>query len=231
MSSNEDKHYLSGKRIIVSGAGISGITFCLALKEFLGESSERIDPLPSIVVYERETSADAIGREGYSLSIRSDPFSGGMQILQKLSVLNQMLEYSNPGTHFSMFDNQFIPLIEMRAPPVEGLPQSFLRIARSKLRQILIKNVHPSIVIHWNRAVKSAKELESGKVSISLSDGGEEECDLFIVADGSKSIVRQILRPSDQLHFAGVCSITRPDTSSGQISFTVRSNMGWSHWW
>jgi 2-polyprenyl-6-methoxyphenol hydroxylase-like FAD-dependent oxidoreductase len=199
------KHYLSGKRIIVSGGGIGGITFCIALKQFLDKG---IDPPASIVVYERDTSIDAIGREGYSLSIRSDPLSGGMQILEKIGIINEIIEQSNPGTHFSLFNNDFTPIIEMRAPPVQGLPRSGIRIARSKLRQILIQNVDPSIVIHWNCALKSAKELENGTISVNLSDGSEKECDLLIVADGSNSIVRKVLRPEHQLQFAGACSIT-----------------------
>jgi 2-polyprenyl-6-methoxyphenol hydroxylase-like FAD-dependent oxidoreductase len=200
-------HYLSGKRIIVSGGGIGGLTFCIALKQFLDKTSEIIDPPPSIVVYERDTSADAIGREGYSLSIRSDPLSGGMQILEKLGILNEMIDQSNPGTYFTLFNNDFSPLIEMRAPPVEGLSRSGIRIARSKLRQILIKNVHPSIIINWNCALKSAKELENGNILVNLSDGTEEECHLLIVADGSNSAIRKILRPEHQLHFAGACAI------------------------
>lgn len=201
------KHYLSGKRIILSGAGIGGLTYCLAFQHFLRQFNGKIDPSPELIVYERDSSFDVIGREGYSLSIRGDKMSGGMQIFQKLEILDQMIEQSNPGSYFTLFNNDFTPLMEIRSPPVEDLPQSSIRIGRLKLREILLKNVSSSIPIHWNCALKSAKELENGKVLVNLSDGSEEECDLLIVADGSNSIIRRLLRPEHELHFAGAVVI------------------------
>ena len=207
MSSNDEIHYLSGKTIVVIGAGIGGLTFSIAFEQILRQINGKIDPPPQLIVYERDPSIDVIGREGYSLSIRGDQLSGGMQIFQKLSILDQMIEESNPGSHFTLFNNDFTPLMEIRSPPVEGLPQSSIRIARLKLRQILLKNIPSSIPIHWNCAVKSAKELENGKVLIGLSNGSEEECDLLIVADGANSLIRRLLRPEHELHFAGAVTI------------------------
>jgi 2-polyprenyl-6-methoxyphenol hydroxylase-like FAD-dependent oxidoreductase len=120
MSSNDEKHYLSGKRIIVSGGGIGGLTFCIAFEQFLRQTSENLDPPPKLIVYERDPSFYATGREGYSLSIRGDKLSGGMQIFQKLGILDQMI------------NNDFTPLMEIRSPPMEDLPQSNIRIARLK---------------------------------------------------------------------------------------------------
>lgn len=207
MYSNDEKHYLSGKRIILAGAGIGGLTFCIAFQQFLRQINENLDPPPKLIVYERDSSFDALGREGYSLSIRDDQMSRGLQIFQKLGILDQMIEESNPGSHFTLFNNDFTPLIQIRAPTIEDLSQSTIRIARLKLREILLKNVSSPIPIHWNCAVKSAKELENGKVLVNLSDGSEEECDILIVADGSNSIIRRLLRPEHQLHFAGAVII------------------------
>jgi 2-polyprenyl-6-methoxyphenol hydroxylase-like FAD-dependent oxidoreductase len=207
MNSTDEKHFLSGKNIIVAGAGIGGVTFCIALQQFLDKTTEKIEPPPSITIYERDTSIDAIGREGYSLSIRSDGFSGGMQTLQKIGVLDEMINESNLGTHFTLFNNDFSPLIEMRSPPVQGLPQSNMRIARSKLREILIKNIPSSININWNCSIKSAHELEDGQILVDLADGTQQQCHLLIVADGSNSVIRKALRPESELHFAGAISI------------------------
>ncbi len=55
--------------------------------------------------------------------------------------------------------------------------------------------------------MKSAKKLDNGNVSVSLSDGSEEECDVLIVADGSNSVIRRLLRPEHELHFAGAVTI------------------------
>jgi 2-polyprenyl-6-methoxyphenol hydroxylase-like FAD-dependent oxidoreductase len=208
MNSNNEKHFLSGKRIIVSGAGIGGLTFCIALQQFLDKTSEKIEPPPSIIVHERDTSVDPVGREGYSLSLRGDPLSGGMQTLNKLGILDEMINESNPGTYFTLFNNDFSPLIQMRTPPIEGLSRSSIRIARAKLREILVKNVHSSIPIKWDSAVKSVKELENGNVLVDLSDGTQEECHLLIAADGANSAIRRLIRPEHQLHFTGAVSLT-----------------------
>jgi len=78
MNSTDEKHFLSGKNIIVAGAGIGGLTFSIALQQFLDKTTEKIEPPPSVAIYERDTSIDAIGREGYSLTIRSDGLNEGM---------------------------------------------------------------------------------------------------------------------------------------------------------
>ena len=226
MYSNDEKHYLSGKRIIVSGAGIGGLTFCIAFEQFLRQKSENLDPPPTLVVYERDPSFDAIGREGYSLSIRGDKLSGGMQIFQKLGILDQMIDESNPGSHFTLFNNDFTPLMEIRSPPVEDLPQSSMRIARIKLREILLKNVSSSIPIHWNCSVHSAKELENGNVLVSLSDGSEGECDLLIVADGANSVIRRLLRPEHELHFAGAVVIAARTHSLEKLPSPLEKTFG-----
>jgi 2-polyprenyl-6-methoxyphenol hydroxylase-like FAD-dependent oxidoreductase len=205
MNSTDEQHFLSGKKIIVAGAGIGGLTFCIALQQLI---DEKIEPPASITVYERDASADAIGREGYSLSIRGDPLSGGMQTFQKLGILDEMIAESNPGTYFTLFNNDFSPLMEVKTPPVEGLSQPSMRIARSKLREILIKNVPSSVLINWNCGVKSAHELEDGQVLVDLADGTQQQCHLLIVADGSNSVIRKVLRPEHVLNFAGAVSLT-----------------------
>ena len=207
MSSVEKKHFLAGTRIVVAGAGIGGLTFCIALQQFLETANEEIESRPSIVVYERDTSAHAMGREGYSLSIRGDPFSGGMQVLQKLGMLDDILASSNPGGYFTLFDTDFTRLMEVQSPAVEGLAQSNIRIARSKLREIMIEHVPVSVLIHWNCAITAVQQSDNGEISIDLSDGTQRQCDLLIVADGAKSVIRRSLRPEHQLRFAGAVTI------------------------
>jgi 2-polyprenyl-6-methoxyphenol hydroxylase-like FAD-dependent oxidoreductase len=130
-----------------------------------------------------------------------------MQTLNRLGILDEMISESNVGTHFTFFNTDFTPLIEFRIPPTESLPQSNMCIARSKLREILIKNVSLSIPIHWNCAVESAHKLENGEILVDLSDGTQEQCNLLIVADGSNSVIRKALRPDHVLNFSGAISI------------------------
>jgi 2-polyprenyl-6-methoxyphenol hydroxylase-like FAD-dependent oxidoreductase len=207
MSSTTQHHFLADKHIIVSGAGIGGTVFCIALQQFLDKHGQNIQPRPRIDVYERETSADVIGREGYSLSIRGDALARGLQTLQKLGMLDEMIAESNPGTHFTLFNADFTPLMETQTSPIEGLPQTSMRIARAKLRQILINHMPPSVTIHWNCGITSAHEQQDGKVLVDLENGNQEQCDLLIAADGSNSKIRRTLRPQHELTFVGAVSI------------------------
>ena len=121
METASKQHFLSGKKIVVVGAGIGGLTFCIALQQFLEKNDHQIQPLPSVVLYERESSANMNGREGYSLSIRGDSLSGGLQILQKLDILDAISAESNPGGHFTLFNSDLSSLIEFRSPPLKAL--------------------------------------------------------------------------------------------------------------
>jgi 2-polyprenyl-6-methoxyphenol hydroxylase-like FAD-dependent oxidoreductase len=210
MNSTDEQHFLTGKRIIVVGAGIGGLTFCIALQQFLDEATEKIEPPPSIIVIERDTSADTIGREGYSLSIRADPLSGGMQTLQNLRILDEMIAESNPSNPPTLFNADFSSLMEFQSRPGADLSQFNMRIARSKLREILIKHLPSSVTVNWNCAVKSAQELEDGQILVDLCDGTQKQCHLLIVADGSNSTIRRVLRSEHVLNFTGaVCIVAR----------------------
>lgn len=212
MSLTAQHHFLAGKRIIICGGGIGGTVFCIALQQFLNKHGQNIQPRPRIDLYERETSADAIGREGYSLSIRDDGMSTGLQTLQKLGILDEMIAESNSGTHFTLFNADFTPLVETKklASPTEGLPQTLMRIARSKLRQILLKHMPSCVTMHWNCGVISAHEEQDGTVLVDFENGKQERCDILIAADGSNSKIRKVLRPEHELNFAGaVCIMAR----------------------
>ncbi len=48
MSSTIEHHFLSDKHIIVSGGGIGGTVFCIALQQFLDKHGQNIQPPPRI---------------------------------------------------------------------------------------------------------------------------------------------------------------------------------------
>jgi 2-polyprenyl-6-methoxyphenol hydroxylase-like FAD-dependent oxidoreductase len=58
-------HFLSGRHIVVAGAGIAGLSFVVALRKLWLTGV----PPPRITIFERDSEHDALGREGYSLSL------------------------------------------------------------------------------------------------------------------------------------------------------------------
>lgn len=212
MNSPNVSHFLAGKRIIVCGGGIAGPVFCIALKQFLDNDGKHIQPPPIIEMYERDIEAESIGREGYSLSIRDDTMATGLQMLQKLNILDEMIAESNTITPFTLFNANFTPLVQTKpsASSFQNRSQMSVRIARMKLRQILLKHMPSSVTIHWNHGVISAHEEQNGTVLIDIDNGKQERCDLLIAADGSNSKIRKVLRPQHQPIFSGaVCIMAR----------------------
>ena len=173
---------------------------------------------PTVTFYDRDSEELSREREGYSLSIRSDARSGGMQILKKLSLLNQVLESSAPGKQvFTVWDKEWNILMQVPPTIPDGLPVRAARIARWKLRTTLAQAAAPFCTINWSTTCSAATLLDNGKMQVHLSDERTDDCDNFIAADGASSKLRELLRPDEQLQYAGVVAIsglTRFENSS-----------------
>jgi 2-polyprenyl-6-methoxyphenol hydroxylase-like FAD-dependent oxidoreductase len=209
-SLSSTKHHLSGQKILVAGGGIAGLAFAIAIhKHWLSTSSS---PAPTLLIYERDSEENAIGREGYSLSIRSDA-PGGIQAMQKLGILDAMLDASitnvdAEGGGFCIWDANWEQLIKIRAKSPPGLPVGSLRIARKNLRSVLVRSVEElGCRINWDISCTGITKLESGALRVELSNGAVEECDIVVAADGASSKLRTQLRPEDPLQFQQICCI------------------------
>lgn len=96
-------HHLAGKRIIVAGAGIAGLSFAVAFRRNWAASFSPSLAPPSTVIYERESKETTVARTGYSMTIRSDGFSGGMQSTEKMGLLDKVVAASATGTQGGKF--------------------------------------------------------------------------------------------------------------------------------
>ncbi|KAL6831426.1 hypothetical protein J3E69DRAFT_221505 [Trichoderma sp. SZMC 28015] len=204
-----DAQFLSGKKIIVAGAGISGLSFTLAIRQLWPAGLEP----PHIVIYERDSDAVPPGREGYSLSLAGFDETGGLYAARDLGILDEVLNHATQGLGnqfvFKVWNNSWNELLSMKFKPAAGLPTAGIRIARKNLRKVLTSAVGPG-QIKWNTACVDAEKLPNGKILVTLSgdhipaDKTTTECDLLIVADGAASKIRSKLRPDDTLQYAGV---------------------------
>ena len=194
-------HFLSGKKIIVSGGGMAGFSFAIALHKQWPSISTAAPP--TITIYERDTE-DAIGREGYSMALRSDP-PGGVQALQKLGVLDAIIDASitgmnNDGAGFCLWDRNWEPIFKVGNKPPPGLPVDAVRIARKNLKGVLLRAAQKTgCKIIWGNGCTEMVDLKDGTMGITLQDGSKDTCDLLIAADGSGSKLRAQLRPDDRL--------------------------------
>ena len=208
---SDDRHWLAKKHIIVAGGGIAGLAFVRYLDRTWPVDIER----PRVTMYEKREQKVSPEREGYSMSIRSDPLSGGMQALQKLCLLNETMAASITGQHggrgkMNLWDVNWQPILTFKQPakPPDGLPANAIRIARYVLRQHLVDGLLESCDAHWNVSCESAGQLDDGRIRVGLSDGSTTECDFLVAADGANSKIRASFRPDDTLQYAGAVSIT-----------------------
>lgn len=210
MSSNPSNTipWVAGKRIVIAGAGMGGLAFARAIDRLWPSQFQK----PQVIVYERDARNVPVERLGYSMSIRSDESSGGMQALHQLDLLDDALHnMSTPDEDSAMrfWNNRWQPLLTIRGPktPPDGLPVAHMRIARHVLRTTLINGIPPSAEVHWERGCQSAKVMADGRVELTLLDGSTDQCDLLVVADGASSKIRAAMRRDDLLQFAGAVCI------------------------
>jgi 2-polyprenyl-6-methoxyphenol hydroxylase-like FAD-dependent oxidoreductase len=190
----------AGQKIIVVGGGIAGLGFAISLRKQWPAAS----PFPEIVIYERDSSREAsIGREGYSISIRGDPASGGMQALEKMGLLDTALKVAvseagpSRSSGFGFWDLQWNRLLSLGGQPG-------IRIARNALRQILVDAALdvPGVRIQWATTCGQVK-VSDGRATVILPDGDVDEADILVASDGANSKVRASLRPDGKLSYAG----------------------------
>lgn len=234
-NSSPPNHFAAGKKIIVAGAGIAGLSFIVALRKqwcsLTPSHGTSLAPI-TITVYERDTKEISVEREGYSLSIRSDVYSGGMQALNKLGLLESMLRVSVTGTReerggFVLWDKDWNEILKIKErTPDADLPAPFMRIKRNLLRQTLVDAVPSGDTIHWAITCTGAVQLSNGKIQVQLSNGRVDECDLLVAADGANSKIRSSLRPDDKLSFAGAVCISGNAKFPGDVPEPVNQEWG-----
>ncbi|WPG98193.1 Hypothetical protein R9X50_00098000 [Acrodontium crateriforme] len=166
---------IAGKRIVISGAGIAGLSFARALDRFWPAEHEK----PTV-------------------AMRT------LGLLEEL-LQQSTTSASDVSELPCAWDKDWTLIGKFNAPkPLEGLPVNRVRIFRRTLRNILLQALPEIATVNWKKGCNSAQNLSSGKVAVTLDDGSKDECDLLIVADGANSMLRSHLVPEDNLDYAGV---------------------------
>ena len=215
---------VASKKIIVLGAGIAGLAFVIALRKQWPDGHQ----FPEVVVYERDAKETSIGREGYSISIRGDEYSGGLQTLEAMGMLEDVSAAAisktnnaeNPGG-FAMWDLQWNKILDLGHQPG-------MRVARDALRKILVDAAlgAEGVSVQWETAFAHLK-MTDGKVSVGLADGTVDTADIVVAADGVNSKARAELRPDDGLSFAGAVSLSATSRfPDGEVPAPMNRNWG-----
>lgn len=199
-------HFLSGKKIVIAGAGIGGLAFVISLKKVWNPEL----PFPELLIYDRDPRQLPADRAGYSLSFNGVDENGGMVACRDMGILQKILDRALVGlpkeSGFHIWDNDWSVIIGMKLKPFEDLPSISVRVRRSDLREVLVEEAEKIATINWATRVTSAEHLEDGTVRVHIapedgSPASTQDCQLLVAADGAHSKVRASFRPEDELKY------------------------------
>ncbi len=215
---SDSKHFLSGRKIVVCGAGLGGLSFVLSLLK----SWDAAIPAPQVIIVDADGREESLNRGLYDLQLNADTEESALVGLRDLglfdAVLAQAVTQNNPDATMHVWDKSWKSLMTIKPKTVEGFTTGGVRIRRTALLAVLVDAVEARTKIAWATSVQDAKRLPDGTLRVSLQDKtsgatSQEECDLLVAADGDDSTLRQIFRPKDVTKLTGHVAI------GGQVDF------------
>lgn len=175
-------------KAVISGAGISG----LSNARFLADAGW------DVVVLER---APARRREGYMM----DFFGPGFEAAEALGLIPRLRELAYPIDRVAYIDKRgrarATLSYERFSRVVDG---RLLSIMRPDLELALLESLPGNVQLRYSTTIDELRNNDDG-VSLTLSDGSEEQADLLISAEGIHSELRtRIFGPEgDFLRYLG----------------------------
>ncbi|KAF5003069.1 hypothetical protein FDECE_10380 [Fusarium decemcellulare] len=207
---------LEGKRIVVIGAGIAGLSFVIRLRKQWPTNQVP----PRIAIYDRQDPREPCRTErpDRSILLTGPAATSGREALQSLGLLEETLQYSFPeetdddhlavGPLLDIETEEAAPSagcmssIGQSALDDDGLrsgPQSSpRRIRYTDLHRILVKTAMQTDEIFWGVTCQNVLARIDGRLGVWLTAKRDEYerlsvCDYVIAADGASSTIRACL--------------------------------------
>ncbi|WOR16166.1 FAD-dependent monooxygenase [Hyphomonas sp. FCG-A18] len=176
--------------ILIAGGGIGGLTAALCLKQ-AGHS---------VTVLEQ---AEAFGEVGAGLQLSPN----AMKVYRKLGLEDALVErgFVPEAAEIRLGESgQRLFAFPLAAEAEKRWGAPYLHIHRADLIDVLRGAAldQPDIALRTGAMVESYSQ-DQDTVAVSLVDGGEEQGDLLIGADGIHSAIRTQMLGADKPHFTG----------------------------
>lgn len=165
------------RRVLVSGAGIAGLTLAICLKR------HGFEP----VIVEREP---AMRTEGYMM----DFFGTGWDVAERLDLVGALRAIRYPIDFMEYVDDDGASWLRVDIDKIRrALGNKYVYLRRSDLERILHERaVAEGLGIRFDTTVEAIGEEADGTVPVTLSDGTSERFGLVFGADGFHSRVREL---------------------------------------
>lgn len=168
-------------RILVSGAGIAGLTVAYWLHIY-GFQVDLIEKVP-----------DYQNRKGYMI----DFWGPGFDVAEKMNLINQLKKHDHILEQFIFFTDHQNPS-HFSIPQVRTLlNHRILTILRGHLEDALIEAVHPLVTVSHSTFISNLNNTDDG-VTVTFNNHQTKKYDVLICADGVHSKTRRMIFPDDQ---------------------------------
>ena len=176
-------------RILIAGAGIGGLALAQALRR------DGLD----VVVYERDPTPE-IRHQGYRIHL--DPNgNGALRHCLPAEVLDLVRDTS--GVNGDLVAAYTQGLTQISAQTFPGIADDEItNVDRETFRRGLLTGLTDAI--RFGRTVTGYRITEAGRVRVEFAEGGTDEGDLLVGADGAGSAVRRQLLPEANVRDLGL---------------------------
>jgi len=208
------------KNILISGAGISGLTLAYWLQHW-GFSPTVIEKRPDL------------DQRGYMI----DFYGSGFDVAEKMNLLKSLEAQSNqyPMKKVIFVDRQGKPRAMLDVDKFRDLlHHRYFPLMRGDLETTIYATVKDYVPVHFGTSIEKLEGL-SDRVAVELSNGKHEIYDLVIGADGIHSNVRNLVwgDESQFKHFLGfyvACSVIEdflgtPNTFLGHLEPNIQTSI------
>ena len=173
---------MSSKKVLISGAGIGGLT----LAYFLHKNGYQ----PIII-----EKAASLRDGGYMI----DFFSSGISVAEKMGIIDQ-LKAKNHGSNIIIQQNekgvkQFILNMSGFRASVKGKLFNFLR---TDLSDVLFEKIKDNVEVRFSTSIESITQ-DDKQVIATFNNGKQEIFDILVGADGLRSNVRSKIYPPEKV--------------------------------
>lgn len=211
---------INNKNILISGAGISGLTLAYWLHHW-GFSPTIIEKRPNL------------DQRGYMI----DFYGSGFDVAEKMNLLKELQEKSSqyPMKKVTFVDRHGKPCATLDVEELRNLlHQRYFPIMRGDLETTIYESVKDHVPVRFGMRIDKLQNLPDS-VAVELSDGSHQIYDLVIGADGIHSNVRRLIWGDESqfdrfLGFYVACSVIEdffgtPNTFLGHLEPNVQASV------
>lgn len=176
-------------RVLIAGAGVGGLALAQALHQGgIDVAVYERDPTPTVRNQGYRIHIDANGNAALRACLPPDTFD----LVRDTSGVN--------GDRIATYTHR---LEQVMAQTFPGIPDDEItNVDRNTFRRGLLTGL--TDIVHFGRTVTGYRLTDAGRVRVEFADGGHDDGDLLVGADGVGSAIRRALLPHATARDLGV---------------------------